>query len=528
MITQAAAAADRNDPMPGMGAESLAVVRSRAALGLEAPEVDVEVHLSGGLPGFSIVGLPETAVRESKDRVRGALLNAGFDFPRRRITVNLAPADLPKEGGRFDLPIALGILAASGQVPAAALARLECVGELALTGALRSIRGVLAVALAARDGGRTLLVPSANLDEAGLVEDLDVCGAADLLAVTAHLRGGGTLAAPAAAAGDGAAGDGDDYDQPDLADVRGQRLGRRALEVAAAGRHSLLMIGPPGTGKSMLAARLPGLLPPLTQGDALAVAVVQSVAGDGFRAATWRRRPFRAPHHGASAAALVGGGARARPGEISLAHHGVLFLDELPEFSRHVLEALREPLETGAVTISRAACRATYPAEFQLVAAMNPCPCGWLGDASGRCRCTAEQVQRYRNRISGPLLERIDMHVEMPAVPHALLRRADTDTETTATVRVRVVAARARQLERQGAFNSALQVGALERHCRLDEPGHALLDTAMERLQLSARSYHRILRLARTIADLARSESIQAPHIAEAVQLRCLDRPSAA
>ncbi len=505
-----------------MGAESLAVVRSRAAVGLEAPEVDVEVHLSGGLPSLSIVGLPETAVRESKDRVRGALLNAGFDFPRRRITVNLAPADLPKEGGRFDLPIALGILAASGQVPAAALARLECVGELALTGALRGIRGVLAVALAARDGGRTLLVPCANLDEAGLVRELDVRGAADLLAVTAHLRDGDTLAAPAAPADGGGAGD--DGDLPDLADVRGQRLGRRALEVAAAGGHNLLMIGPPGTGKSMLAARLPGLLPPLTPGEALAAAAVRSVAGAGWRIAAWRRRAFRAPHHGASAAALVGGGARARPGEISLAHHGVLFLDELPEFSRHVLEALREPLETGAVTVSRAACRATYPAGFQLVAAMNPCPCGWLGDASGRCRCTAEQVQRYRNRISGPLLERIDMHVEMPAVPRALLRRADPNTETSATVRTRVVAARARQDARQDALNSALQGKRLERHCRLDEVGHALLDTAMERLQLSARSYHRILRLARTIADLGGSESIEAPHVAEAVQLRCLDR----
>ncbi len=504
-----------------MGAESLAVVRSRAALGLEAPEVDVEVHLSSGLPVFSIVGLPETAVRESKDRVRGALLNAGFDFPRRRITVNLAPADMPKEGGRFDLPIALGILAASGQVPAAALARLECVGELALTGALRGVRGVLAVALAARDGGRTLLVPCANLDEAGLVPDLDVRGAEDLLTVTAHLRGGDTLAAPADPADADAVGD---DDMPDLADVRGQRLGRRALEVAAAGGHSLLMIGPPGTGKSMLAARLPGLLPPLTPGEALAAAAVRSVGGVGLRVAAWRRRPFRAPHHGASAVALVGGGARARPGEISLAHHGVLFLDELPEFSRHVLEALREPLETGVVTISRAARRATYPAGFQLVAAMNPCPCGWLGDASGRCRCTGEQVQRYRNRVSGPLLERIDLHVEMPPVPRALLRRPDPDRETSATVRTRVAAARERQLERQGALNSALQGSALERHCRLDEAGHALLDTAMERLRLSARSYHRILRLARTIADLATSESIEALHVAESVQLRCLDR----
>ncbi len=497
---------------------ALAVVHSRAQVGIEAPAVTVEVHLANGLPNLSIVGLPEAAVKESKDRVRAALLNANFEFPARRITVNLAPADLPKEGGRFDLPIALGILAASGQVPAAELDGYEFLGELALTGKLRPVRGALTAALAARPSGRALIAPAANAPEAALVEGIAVLGARHLLEVTGHLARDCRLE-PVSLSRPAPSGS----DVPDLSDIKGQHHAKRALEIAAAGGHSLLFIGPPGAGKTMLATRLPGLLPPLADAEALEVAAIQS-AHRGFSVEQWGRRPFRAPHHTASGVALVGGGSHPRPGEISLAHRGVLFLDELPEFDRAVLEVLREPLESGTITISRAARQAEFPARFQLVAAMNPCPCGYLGDGSGRCRCTEERVRNYRARISGPLLDRIDMHVEVPAVPRELLLAGATGGETSATVRERVCAARARQRARAGCANYALTNKQVEDACRLEAAGRALIEQAMARLGLSARAYHRILKVARTIADLAGAEAVTPTHLAEAVQYRALDR----
>ena len=495
---------------------SLAVVFSRAQLGIEAPLVTVEAHLANGLPSLSIVGLPETAVRESKDRVRGALQNCGFEFPARRITINLAPADLPKEGGHFDLPIALGILAASGQVPAESLSLYEFIGELALSGELRPARGVIPMALQCREAGRERGLPAVNGAEAALVEGARVRPADHLLQVSGHCHGEAPLAlqSPGPVPGGGPA--------PDLAEVRGQVRARRALEVAAAGGHSLLMLGPPGTGKSLLASRLPGILPELEEDEALEAAALASVSREGFDARRWRRRPFRAPHHSASAAALVGGGSQPRPGEISLAHQGVLFLDELPEFDRKVLEVLREPLETGRILISRAARQAEFPARFQLVAAMNPCPCGYWGDPDGRCRCSAEQVQRYRNRISGPLLDRIDLQVEVPRIPFAELQ--GQPGESSARVRERVVAARARQRARAGELNARLDSRALEAHCALRAEDHALLGQVMERFRLSARSYHRILRVARTIADLEGAGAIGRPHLTEALGYRSLER----
>lgn len=498
---------------------SLATAHTRAQTGVEAPPVSVEVHLANGLPALSIVGLPEAAVREAKDRVRSALQNAGFEFPARRITVNLAPADLPKEGGRFDLPIALGILAASGQLPAENLARHECLGELSLTGRLAPVRGALPAAIRAAEAGRPLILPGANAAEAGLARQAEILPAQDLLAVCAHLRGERPLAAgpvPAAAGGTAS--------YPDLAEVKGQHQARRALEIAAAGAHSLLYIGPPGTGKSMLAARLPGILPPMTDAEALEAAAVASVSERGFDPGRdWRRRPYRAPHHTASGVALVGGGSSPRPGEISLAHHGVLFLDELPEWDRRVLEVLREPLETGRIVISRAARQAEYPARFQLVAAMNPCPCGYLGEASGRCNCTAEQVARYRGRVSGPLLDRIDLHVEVPRLSAAELAEAHP-SEASAAVAERVAAARARQLARAGKANAQLSPGEIERQAQPSREARRLLEQATERLRLSARAWHRILKVARSIADLAHSETVRAEHVSEALMLRVLDR----
>jgi magnesium chelatase family protein len=491
---------------------SLAVLTSRALVGLAAPEVSVEVHLANGLPAFTLVGLPDVEVREARDRVRAALQTSQFEFPQRRITVNLAPADLPKEGGLFDLAIALGILAASGQIPADALAQYEFSGELSLSGELRPVRGGLALARQAAESGRTLILPAANAAEAALVNGVTILPAPNLLAVVAHLcrhtllepYTGAPLAPPPS--------------YPDLADVKGQVQARRALEVAASGQHSLLFYGPPGTGKSMLAQRLPGLLPPLNDAEALETAAIHSVEGS-FRPERWRQRPIRAPHHSASSAALVGGGSTPRPGEISLAHNGVLFLDELPEFDRRVLEALREPLESGHITISRAARRAEFPARFQLVAAMNPCPCGFHGHPDGRCRCTPEQIARYRGKLSGPLLDRIDLLLEVPMLPVADLQTAPSG-EASAPVRERVARCRAIQLARQGKPNASLAGAEIEAWCQPDAAGSKLLQSAIERLGLSARGYHRILKVARTIADMSEAPAVGAAHVAEAIQSR--------
>ena len=503
---------------------SLAVVRSRAPAAGRAPEVTVEVHLANGLPSFSIVGLPDLEVRESRERVRAALQNCGFDFPVRRITVNLAPADLPKESGRFDLPIALGILAASGQIPADSLAHREFAGELSLTGALRPMRGAFAMACgtaqaAAPTHTPELYLPEASASEAALVPGVHVYGAADLPSLCAHLAHSpdAQLHPVTAAPLEGPEG----APLADMADVIGQRAARRALEVAAAGGHHVLMVGPPGAGKSMLAARLPGLLPPMTDEEALMSAALRSSSALGFSHAQWRRRPFRAPHHSSSAAALVGGRNPPQPGEITLAHLGVLFLDELPEFDRHVLEMLREPLEAGRITISRAAQQIDFPAACQLVAAMNPCPCGWRGDPAGRCRCTPEAAARYLRKLSGPLVDRIDIQLELPALsPSELSARAAEGGEPSRIIARRVVAARERQIARQGKTNHALSGREVDEVCELDAAGEALLREASERFGWSARAYYRVLKVARSIADLDDARMPTAAHLAEAIQYR--------
>lgn len=498
----------------------LAIVYSRASSGIHAPAVVVETHISSGLSAFSIVGLPETAVKESRDRVRSALLNTHFEFPCGRITVNLAPADLPKYGGRFDLPIALGILAATKQIPQKKLAEFEFAGELALSGELRPIYGALPFALATRDAKRQLILPLENAVEAGLPGNLDIFPAGHLLEVCSHLLGEKLLtshvsptmivSAPAAL---------------DLSEVRGQNHAKRALEIAASGEHSLLLVGPPGTGKTMLASRLPGILPPMTEQEALESAAVLSITDKPFDYASWNTRPFRSPHHTASSVALVGGSSPPKPGEISLAHHGVLFLDELPEFNRNVLEALREPLESGHITISRASYQAQFPAKFQFIAAMNPCPCGHLGNPNHHCQCTQEQIQRYQNRISGPLLDRMDMHIQVPPLPKGIFSNIDKNlTETSADVRARVVKSRIIQYARQNKSNAFLTSKEVEKYCSVSSDDYSLLEHAMEKFGLSARAYHRILKVARTIADLAGSEAIHTEHLTESLSYRSMDK----
>jgi magnesium chelatase family protein len=503
----------------------LATITSGAVLGVDAYRVRVEVDLTRGLPSMSVVGLPGGAVREARERVTAALLNSGFQVPPRRVTINLAPADIPKSGSSFDLPIALGLLAAGGAFWETDLSRFCVIGELGLDGSIRPVHGALPVALMCkREGMEALVVPAANALEAAAIVGLDVRHAADLRAVVRFLAGGplpraeATSAAPA-----------DLSPMPDFADVKGQETARRALEIAAAGGHNALLIGPPGAGKSMMAQRLPSILTPLTPAEALDATRVHSVAGRlPPGAGLLRRRPFRAPHHTVSDAGLVGGGTFPRPGEASLAHHGVLFLDELPEFRRSALEALRQPAEEGVIHIGRARAGVWLPARFMLIAAMNPCPCGHYTDGTGRCVCSTEAVRRYRRRVSGPLLDRIDLHVEVPRPSPAQLM-ARGRSESSAAMRDRVAAARERQLRRyQDApifCNGDLDARMLRRYCRLDDAASALLEAATHRLGLSGRAHHRVLRLARTIADLDATEALDAPHVAEAVQYRCLDRP---
>lgn len=491
---------------------SLAILKSRALAGMDAPEVTVEVHLANGLPSFTIVGLPEAEVKESKDRVRAALQTAQFEFPAKRITVNLAPADLPKESGRYDLPIALGILAASGQIPVGQLKEYEIAGELALTGELRPIRGALAMTFKAAEDGRAFILPAENAAEAALVSQATILPARSLLEVCAHLAGHTAISRYQTQQ------EAFTFKYPDFNEVKGQSSAKRALEIAATGGHSMLMSGPPGTGKSMLASRFPGILPAMSEKEALESAAIQSLNG-AYRTEYWRHRPFRSPHHTASGVALVGGGGIPRPGEISLAHHGVLFLDELPEFDRKVLEVLREPLESGHITISRAARQADFPASFQLIAAMNPCPCGYLGHHNNKCRCTPDQVARYKARISGPLLDRIDLHIEVPALKEDELTKA-AQGESSETIRQRVEKARDVQIARQGKANAQLGSKEIDTYCQADEAGLSLLKQAISKLNLSARAYHRILKVARSIADLAGDTNIKSAHIAEAVQYR--------